>query len=175
MNISSIGLSIKEQERVQPSFSWTAWADEVAWASACLIREKSLENFERPCQGQALVDDGLERLSLTSERGLRSILIADLHLQIKHVVARSPFPNILNLHGHQHSKKSPRKTSTEEDSSLRQRHSLSEQKWMTRWLFFPILVQLSQGRSPVFIILQIRNIIMLNYWNIYIPIIPTET
>lgn len=37
---------------------------------------------------------------------------------------------------------------------------------MTSKIVFPILVQLSLGRSPVFIILQIRNIVMMNYWNI---------
>ena len=39
------------------------------------------------------------------------MLIAELHLQIKHVFARSSFPKILNLRGDQNGKKSPRKTS----------------------------------------------------------------
>ena len=45
------------------------------------------------------------------------MLIADSKLEIKYVGARSLFPKILNLRGHQYGTKSPRKTSTEEDSS----------------------------------------------------------
>ena len=117
------------------------------WTTGIFI-DWLLEDFEKPCEDEALIYDSLERLSLTFERGLKACLVADFNLEMKHMVFQALFLMI-----------KPALSSSwqeiTEDNLRRARFQLQLEQIISRtglrWkIMFPILVQLSWGRSQTF-------------------------
>jgi len=129
--------------------NWAGYRpEEATWEPAAHIPAWLLEDFERPCQDEALICDCRERLSLTFERGLKARLVADFNLEMKHAVFRALFPMI------KPSLSSSWQEITEDDFrragfQLQLERTVSR-TGLRRKIVFPILVQLSLGRSPTF-------------------------
>ena len=145
----------KRQREKRTEYLWeylVNWAgyrpEEATWEPAAHIPAWLLEDFEKPCQDEALIDDSREKLSLTFERGLKARLVADFNLEMKHAVFRALFPMI------KPALSSSWQEITEEDFRRAgfqlQLEQIVSRTGLRRKIVFPILVQLSLGRSPTF-------------------------
>ena len=85
----------RREERTEYLVNWAGYKpEEATWEPAANIPAWLLEDFEKPCQDEALICDSRERLSLTFERGLKARLLVDANLEMKHAVFRALFPTI---------------------------------------------------------------------------------
>lgn len=129
--------------------NWAGYRpEEATWEPAAHIPAWLLEEFEKPCQDHALICDSRERLSLALERGLKARLVADVNLEMKHVVFRALFPTIKP-----EMSSSWQKISEEDFRRAGFQHQLERivsRTGLRRKIVFPILAQLSLGRSPTF-------------------------
>lgn len=121
---------------------------EATWEPAVHIPAWLLEDFEKPCQDEALICDSRERLSLTFERGLKARLVVDVNLEMKHAIFRVLFPTTkLTL-------SSSWQEICEEDfrkaGFQHQLEKIASRTGLRRKIVFLVLVQLSLGWSPTF-------------------------
>lgn len=139
----------QREKRTEYLVNWAGYRpEEATWEPAAHIPAWLLEDFEKPCQDEALIYDCRERLSLTFERGLKARLVADFNLEMKHAVFRALFPMI------KPALSSSWQEITEEDFRRAgfqlQLEQIVSRTGLRRKIVFPILVQLSLGRSPTF-------------------------
>ena len=139
----------QRQNSTEYLVNWAGYRlEEATWEPAAHIPDWLLEDFEKPCQDEALIYDCRERLSLTFERGLKARLVADFNIEMKHAVFRALFPMI------KPALSSSWQEITEEDFRRAgfqlQLEQIVSRTGLRRKIVFPILVQLSLGRSPTF-------------------------
>ena len=85
----------QRQNSTEYLINWAGYRpEEATWKPAAHIPAWLLEDFEKPCQDEALIYDCRERLSLTFERGLKVRLVADFNIEMKHAVFRVLLPMI---------------------------------------------------------------------------------
>ena len=137
----------QRQNSTEYLVNWAGYRpEEATWEPTTHIPAWLLEDFEKPCQDEALIYDCRERLSLTFERGLKARLVADFNIEMKHAVFRALFPMI------KPALSSSWQEITEEDfrraEFQRQLEQIVSRTGLRRKIVFPILVQLSLGRSP---------------------------
>ena len=85
----------RREKTTEHLVDWAGYRpEEATWEPSAHIPAWLLEDFEKPCQNEALICDSRERLSLTFERVLKAPLIADLNLEMKHAVFRALFSMI---------------------------------------------------------------------------------
>ena len=140
----------QRQNSMEYLVNWAGYRpEEATWEPAAHIPAWLLEEFEKPCQDGALIYDCQERLSLAFERGLKARLVADFNIEMKHAVFRALFPMI------KPALSSSWQEITEEDFRRAggfqlQLEQIVSRTGLRRKILFPILVQLSLGRSPTF-------------------------
>ena len=140
----------QRQNSTEYLVNWAGYRpEEATWEPAAHIPAWLLEEFEKPCQDGALIYDCQERLSLAFERGLKARLVADFNIEMKHAVFRALFPMI------KPALSSSWQEITEEDFRRAggfqlQLEQIVSRTGLRRKILFPILVQLSLGRSPTF-------------------------
>ena len=139
----------RREEKMEYLVNWAGYRpEEATWEPAANIPAWLLEDFEKPCQDKGLICDSRERLSLTFERGLNACLVVDVNLEMKHAVFCALFPTI------KPTLSSPWQQICEEDfRRARFQHQLEKivsRTGLRQKIVFPILVQLSLGKSPTF-------------------------
>ena len=147
--VERIVAKLQRQNSTEYLVNWAGYRpEEATWEPAAHIPDWLLEDFEKPCQDEALIYDCRERLSLTFERGLKARLVADFNIEMKHAVFRALFPMI------KPALSSSWQEITEEDFRRAgfqlQLEQIVSRTGLRRKIVFPILVQLSLGRSPTF-------------------------